>query len=266
MVQNPLLKWVSKLSFLTSALSSSAWAVFFKGVYRRIPWALSCSTYSNCAKTSCRPRFDHCSRWICMIYQKVSLIVMLEFGILTSPRTMVTLGAFPSSRPKFFPKFRSRAREHSVEELLLSSRWTLIESELSSLNFNSSVRAERSFAIGYLNVVIKLLCGNLGIFLTTRLTPTFGHEILFVCFSRRLWPKAKDAFLNRAFRLRSCAIQQILRPKSTSVAKNPSTRMHLMGQQLEQTILASRSHVNLSIMPLFGHNSVNRMLWNSRIG
>ena len=43
------------------------------------------------------------------------------------------------------------------EEPLLSSGWTLIGSELSSPNFNSSVRAERSFAIRYLNVVIKPL-------------------------------------------------------------------------------------------------------------
>jgi len=47
------------------------------------------------------------------------------------------------------------------EETLLSSGWTLIGSELSSPNFNSLVRAERSFAIRYLNVVIKPLCGNL---------------------------------------------------------------------------------------------------------
>jgi len=49
------------------------------------------------------------------------------------------------------------------EEPLLSSGWTLVGSELSSPNFNSSVRAERSFAILNLNVVIKPLCGNLDI-------------------------------------------------------------------------------------------------------
>jgi len=49
------------------------------------------------------------------------------------------------------------------EEMLSSSGWTLIGSELSSPNFNSSVRAERPFAIRYLNVVIKPLCGNLDI-------------------------------------------------------------------------------------------------------
>jgi len=65
------------------------------------------------------------------------------------------------------------------EEPLLSSGWTLIESELSSPNFDSSVRAERSFAIHYLDVVIKPVCDNLDIFLTTRLTPTFGRGILF---------------------------------------------------------------------------------------
>jgi len=45
----------------------------------------------------------------------------------------------------------------------LSSGWTLIGSELSSPILNSSVRAERSFAIRYLNIVIKPLCGNLDI-------------------------------------------------------------------------------------------------------
>jgi len=43
------------------------------------------------------------------------------------------------------------------EEVQLSSGWTLIGSELSSPKFNSSVRAERSYAIRYLNVVIKPL-------------------------------------------------------------------------------------------------------------
>ena len=47
------------------------------------------------------------------------------------------------------------------EKTLLSTRWTLIGSELSSPNFNSSVRAERSFVIRYLNVGINPLCGNL---------------------------------------------------------------------------------------------------------
>jgi len=57
--------------------------------------------------------------------------------------------------------------EHSGrgEEVQLSSGWILIGSELSSLNFNSSVRAEQSFAIRYSNVVIKSPCGNLDIFL-----------------------------------------------------------------------------------------------------
>ena len=47
------------------------------------------------------------------------------------------------------------------EKPLLSSGWTLIGSELSSPNFNSSVRAERSFAIRYPNVVIKPLAETL---------------------------------------------------------------------------------------------------------
>ena len=63
---------------------------------------------------------------------------------------------------------RARTRTHGRGEktllkTLFSSGWTLIRSELSSPNINSSVRAERSFAIRYLNVVIKPLCGNLDI-------------------------------------------------------------------------------------------------------
>ena len=92
------------------------------------------------------------------------------------------------------------------EETLLSSGWTLIRSELSSPNFNSSVRAKWLFAIRYLNRVIKPLCNKLDIFLTTRLTPTFGRAILFTCFSHGSRPKVKDAFLDRAFGSRSCAI------------------------------------------------------------
>ena len=90
---------------------------------------------------------------------------------------------------------RTRTLGHG-EVPLLSSEWTLIGSELSSPNFNSSVRAIRSFEIRYLTVVIKPLCGNLDICLTTRPMPTFGHGI----------PKVKDAFLDHAFRSRSCTI------------------------------------------------------------
>ena len=91
------------------------------------------------------------------------------------------------------------------EETLLSSGWTLIRSELSSPNLNSSIRAERSFAIRYVNKVIKLLRGNLDICLNY------------------YW-KSK-MFLDRAFR--SCSLHNQIQQKSISVAKNPSTRMHL---------------------------------------
>ena len=43
----------------------------------------------------------------------------------------------------------------------LNNKNILIASELSSLNFDSTVRAELSFAIHYPNVVFKSLCGNL---------------------------------------------------------------------------------------------------------
>jgi len=49
------------------------------------------------------------------------------------------------------------------EEEQWSLEWNVIGSELSSLNFNSSVRAGQLFAIRYSNVVIKSLCGNLAI-------------------------------------------------------------------------------------------------------
>jgi len=55
---------------------------------------------------------------------------------------------------------RTNGRE---EEMQSSSGWILIGSELSSSNFNSSVRAEQSFMIRYPNIVIKPLCGNLAI-------------------------------------------------------------------------------------------------------
>ena len=84
-------------------------------------------------------------------------------------------------------------------ETQLSPGWTLIRSELSSPNINSSVRAERSFAIRYLNVVVKPLCGNL------------------------------DICLNYYFRSRN-SVRVLAVAESISVAKNPSTRMHQMSQ------------------------------------
>jgi len=141
-----------------------------------------------------------------------------------SPRAIfirTILGAFACSRPKRWERFRKQTLGRG-EELLLGSGWTLIRSELSSPNFNSSVRAERSFAIHYLNIVIKPLCGNLDICLTTRLTPTFSRGNLFACFSRWPRPKVKDAFLDRAFRSRSCTILQISQPKRISVKTRAS--------------------------------------------
>jgi len=68
----------------------------------------------------------------------------------------------------------------------LSSGWISIRSELSSLNFNASVRAEQSFAIRYPNVVIKSLRGNLEILLNYYANAyTFDCGILFVCFRGR---------------------------------------------------------------------------------
>jgi len=73
------------------------------------------------------------------------------------------------------------------EKAQLSSGWISVGSELSSLNFNSPVRAEQSFAIRYPNVVIKSVCGNLDICLNYYANAYFWS-----------WPKVKDAFCNRA--------------------------------------------------------------------
>jgi len=78
------------------------------------------------------------------------------------PGLLLTLGAFAWSPT------HSRG-----EEAQLSSGWILIRSELSSLNFNSSVRAKQLLAIRYPNVVIKSLCGNLGICLNYNTTAYF---------------------------------------------------------------------------------------------
>ena len=83
-----------------------------------------------------------------------------------------------------------------------------IRSDLSSANFNSSVRAERLFAIRYLNVVIKPLCGNLDICLI--------YYFRSRTFGRTSRPKVKDAFFGSRFRvalLRNLA-------ESNSVTKN----------------------------------------------
>jgi len=68
----------------------------------------------------------------------------------------LSLGAIPCAPSKSFQNFWS----------LTWSRWEIASgvqegSGLSSPNFNSSVRAERSFAIRYPNVVIKPLCDKL---------------------------------------------------------------------------------------------------------
>ena len=105
---------------------------------------------------------------------------------------MVLLLCFNRDR-NCLKKFRSRTLGRG-EEPLLSSGWTLIGSELSSPNFNS-VRAERSFAIRYLNVV--------------RYLPKLLLSVAEFCsraFGSRSRPKVKDAFLDRAFRSRPCAI------------------------------------------------------------
>ena len=119
------------------------------------------------------------------------------------------------------------------EETLLASGWTLIGSELSSPNFNSSVRAEWSFALRYLNVVIKPLCGNLDICLNYEANAYFRSQnavrVLSVTDRDRRW---KMFFGSRFSVSLLCNVAdlraQVAPPKWISVAKNLSARMHLL--------------------------------------
>ena len=91
-----------------------------------------------------------------------------------------------------------RVRCHG-EKTQLSSGWTLIRSELSSPNFKSLVRTERSFAIRYPNVLIKPFAVTLIFAYTTRLTPTFSCGILIACFRLQIATKSERCFF------RSCS-------------------------------------------------------------
>ena len=134
-------------------------------------------------------------------------------------------------KTEFFEKLSVSAQTHSrSEKAQLSSGWILIRSELSSLNFNSSVRAEQSFAIHYFNVVIKSLCGNLA----TRLTPTFGREILFACFRSQTAIESERCFRIAFF---GRALEQFSRFRDRNPfwsQKRPSTRMHLLPSCLSE--------------------------------
>ena len=95
------------------------------------------------------------------------------------------------------------ARTHGrSEEVQLSSGWTLIESELSTLKFKPSVRAEQSFAICYPNLVIKSLSDNLDICLDYWASTYLVAEFCSLAFGRRPQSKVED-FLNCTFRSRS---------------------------------------------------------------
>jgi len=125
----------------------------------------------------------------------------LELGIkqVTSghkPNALPSMGAFLCSWPKFLKEFQSRARGCS-EDSLLSSVWISIGSELSSLNFNSSVRAKESIAIRYPNLVIESLCDTLDICLNYYPNAYLWSRILV----RVLSVVVKDAILKRTFRI-----------------------------------------------------------------
>ena len=98
------------------------------------------------------------------------------------------------------------------EKTQLSSGWTLIGSELSSPNFNSLVRAERSFAIRYPNVVIKPLCSNIDICLNYQANAYFRSRNSVRVLSVANATESHRCFFGLRF----------------SVANKPSTRMHLL--------------------------------------
>ena len=100
----------------------------------------------------------------------------------------------------FKKKYRSRTHGRG-EEAQFSSGWILIRSELSSLNFNSSVGAEQSFAIRYLDVEIKFLCGNLDVYLNYEAN---SRGVLLACFcSQPATERERCFFQSRFFRSRS---------------------------------------------------------------
>jgi len=107
------------------------------------------------------------------------------------------------------------------EEISVSSTWThdlgeeaqsnsgriSIGSELSSLNFNSSVRAEQSFVIRYPIIVIKSLCITLDICLNHfAKTPTIGCGILFACLWYQTATESERCFFKSRFRSRSWTV------------------------------------------------------------
>jgi len=114
-----------------------------------------------------------------------------------------TVGAFACSRPKFGKiSVASTGTLGRGKEALLSSGWSLIGSELSSPNFNSSVRAELLFAIRYLNVIIQPLWGNLDICLNYYFRLRNSVRMLLVADRDRKW---KMPFCISLF---SCALAQ----------------------------------------------------------
>ena len=82
---------VNRDSYPNERSEYSALTVFLEELYCRIPCAISCSNYRNCAKMRGRPRFDRRSHWSHIVSRKVLLTVTLELGILTSLRITVTL-------------------------------------------------------------------------------------------------------------------------------------------------------------------------------
>ena len=143
----------------------------------------------------------------------------------------------PGSIPSHGGVFQGSTRTHSCgEETLLSSGWTLIGSEL--LSPNSSVRAERSFAIRYLNVAIKPLCGNLDICLNYY----FRHGILFACFRLRFTTESERCFFGSRF---SVALLHNLADFATEMHYNREKPEHANAPNIGIQNNIESSHINI---------------------
>jgi len=125
-------------------------------------------------------------------------LLILHHGRELNPATERTdskpLGGFACSRPKFLEKFRS--------------------------NFNSSVRAERSFTIRYLNVVTKPLCGNLDVCLNYYFRSWNSVRVLSVADRDR---KRKMLFWIALF---GRALAQFSRFRDRNPFRSQKTRAH----------------------------------------
>jgi len=134
------------------------------------------------------------------------------------------LGLFAWFRSVAIKKFSSDHTNNTVAVRKLKN--ISIASELSSLNFYSSVRAERSFVICYPNVVIKPLCSNLDICLNYHTCVYFQSRISVSVISVADRDQGERCFFKLRF---SVALLNSLANFATEMnLKKLSTRMHLL--------------------------------------